>query len=474
MNVIVLNGSPKGDMSVTLQYAEYIRKKYPDHRYRVFNVAQNIKSIESKENEFDAIIDAVREADVILWAFPLYVLLVHANMKRFIELVFERGAEGAFAGKYGASISTSIKFFDNTANDYMQAISEDLGMNFVGFFAADMNDLMKADKRRLLELFAERVFTAREGNEVFLRHFAKIEYASVPYAPGSPGAPGTQNAGMRAVDTLGKKVVVIADEIVPGSNLSAMIDTFTSQFAQDIEVVDLSAVDVKGGCLGCLRCGYDNTCFWKDRDGYFDMYERKLKTADIIVFAGEIQDRYLSSKWKNFFDRGFYNTHQPSLAGKQWAFLISGPFSQTDTLRTILQAWTEFQQSGLAGIVTDECGDSAVIDAAIRSLAKNAVWAAERGYVTSETFLRVGGMKIFRDEVFGHLRMVFQSDHRYYAANGVYNFPQKNVGSRLFNNFVLLISRISSVRERFFKTELVPGMVSGHKRVVAEAKPNKL
>lgn len=462
MNVIVLNGSPKGDLSVSLQYSEYIRKNYPNHRYRVFNVAQNIKAIESKQSEFDEIMGAVREAEVVLWAFPLYILLVHANLKRFVELVFERDAAGAFGGKHAASISTSIKFFDNTANDYMQAISEDLGMRFVGFYAAEMNDLMKADRRRMLELFAERVFAARGANECIPRRFAKISYERVPYVPA---------AGARDVDARGKRIVVVADELLPGGNVAAMVDSFASQFADGVEVVDLSAVDVKGGCLGCLRCGYDNTCFWKDRDGFVAMYEEKLKTADVIAFAGEIKDRYLSAKWKNFFDRSFYNTHQPSLAGKQWAFLISGPLRQTETLRTILQAWAEFQLSGLAGIVTDEDGDSARTDAAIRSLAKNAVWAAERGYITSETFLRVGGMKIFRDEVFCDLRAVFQADHRYYRANGIYDFPQKKVGMRLANRLVLALSRLRAVRTRVFEKELLPGMIAGHRRVVAEAKP---
>jgi multimeric flavodoxin WrbA len=462
MEVVILNGSPKGNMSVTLQYAEYIRKKYPDHRYRAFNVAQNIGEIEAKRDVFDGILDAVRGADVVLWAFPLYILHVHGNMKRFIELLFERGAEGAFAGKHAASISTSIKFFDNTANDYMQAISEDLGMRFVGFFAAEMNDLMRDDKRRTLGLFAERVFASRAANEDIQRRYAKIEYERKPYAPG---------AGARDIDARGKKVVVVADELRAGGNVAAMVDSFASRFASGVEIVDLSAVDVKGGCLGCLRCGYDNTCFWKGRDGFVDMYETKLKTADIIVFAGEIHDRYLSAKWKTFFDRSFYNTHQPSLAGKQWAFLISGPLRQTETLRTILQAWTEFQRSGLAGIVTDEDGDSARTDEAIRSLAMRAVWAAERGYITNETFLRVGGMKIFRDEIFGHLRAVFQADHRNYASSGVYDFPQKSVGTRLMSGFLMLISALRPVRKRIYERELVPGMVAGLRRIVAEAKP---
>jgi len=461
MRITVINGSPKGAMGVTVQYAEYLKKAYPGHGYEVFHVAQKIGTIEKDTEEFDRVMNAVRASDLVIWAFPLYILHVHANLKRFIELVFERGAEGAFAGKYAASISTSIKFFDNLANDYMHAISEDLGMRFAGFYAAEMDDLKKPDKRRTLEAFAERVFRACENREALPRRYAPLSRETVPYAPTPPD---------RSIDAEGKRIVVVADEIRPGTNLARMIDSFASRFAKDIEIVDLSTVDIRGGCLGCLRCGYDNTCFWEGKDGFIEMYNGTLKRADVIVFAGETRDRYLSSRWKNFFDRAFFNTHQPSLEGKQWAFLISGHLRGNETLRTIIQAWTEFQQSGLAGIVTDEDGDSALLDGQIQSLAEHAVWAAGRGYITTETFLRVGGMKIFRDEVFGQLRAVFQADYRFYLARGYFDFPQRKLGMRLFNRFIFLLFKIRPIRDRFYTAELIPGMVSGQKRVVGEAK----
>jgi hypothetical protein len=65
-------------------------------------------------------------------AFPLYFLLVPSNYKRFIELIWERGAEAAFKGKYAASLSTSIHFYDHIVHNYINAISEDLDMKFAG------------------------------------------------------------------------------------------------------------------------------------------------------------------------------------------------------------------------------------------------------------------------------------------------------------------------------------------------------
>jgi multimeric flavodoxin WrbA len=98
MKIVVLNGSPKGPVSVTMQYVAYIAKRHPEHELKVFHVAQKIHGLEKDPERFEAIIEEIRGSDGVLWAFPLYILLVSSQYKRFIELIGERGASGAFAG----------------------------------------------------------------------------------------------------------------------------------------------------------------------------------------------------------------------------------------------------------------------------------------------------------------------------------------------------------------------------------------
>jgi len=43
MRIAVLNGSPKGDVSITMQYVAFIQKKFPQHEMKVLNVCQRIK-----------------------------------------------------------------------------------------------------------------------------------------------------------------------------------------------------------------------------------------------------------------------------------------------------------------------------------------------------------------------------------------------------------------------------------------------
>jgi NAD(P)H-dependent FMN reductase len=142
MKIIVLGGSPKGETSVTMQYVQFIRNKFPEHEFEVLQAAQPIRKLEQNEDAFKEIIDEVRSADGIIWAFPLYVFLVCSQYKRFIELIWERKAEGAFKGKYTAALSTSIHFYDNTAHNYMRAICDDLEMKYTGCHSAAMRDLM--------------------------------------------------------------------------------------------------------------------------------------------------------------------------------------------------------------------------------------------------------------------------------------------------------------------------------------------
>ena len=40
MKILVLNGSPKGQYSVTVQTAKYLEKKYPEHIFEFLDVGK--------------------------------------------------------------------------------------------------------------------------------------------------------------------------------------------------------------------------------------------------------------------------------------------------------------------------------------------------------------------------------------------------------------------------------------------------
>ena len=46
MKIAVINGSPKGKYSITLQTVLYLQRKYPEHTFEVLYAGQKIKALE--------------------------------------------------------------------------------------------------------------------------------------------------------------------------------------------------------------------------------------------------------------------------------------------------------------------------------------------------------------------------------------------------------------------------------------------
>jgi len=440
MKIIVLNGSPKGEDSITLQYVAYIRKHFPEHDFRIIHVSQRIKKIERDLEAFQEIIDEVRSADGVLWSFGLWVLCVPAQYMRFIELISERGMEDAFENKYAAVMTTSIHFYDHTAHNYMRAVCEDLGMKYVDAISLDIIDMMKEERRREITIFAEGFIKAIREQAATSRLFNPLTFSDFAYQPTEPKT---------RIDTRDKKVLVLTDAYDSNTNLGKMIVRFKQSFADEIDVINLNNVDIRGACLGCMRCGYDYTCTYKD--GFADFYNQRVRTADIIVFAGTVKGRYLSSTWKTFYDRAYFWNHTPSLAGKQLGYILSGPLRQNPNLIQILEASsTARQYANHVDIITDDGENSAEIDVLLQSFAQRLVSFAEKGYIRPQNFLGVGGHKVFRDDIWGRLRPLWQADYRYFKTHRLFDFPQKDYKIRVLTPILMLLTRIPSVRQKYY------------------------
>lgn len=455
MNIAVIGGSPKGDISVTIQYVKYIEKNFPDHKFQYLQATQKIKALlknKELENEFFKTID---EADIILWAFPLYFLLVHGNYKRFIELCYEK-YQHTFKDKYSASLSTSIHFYDHTAHNYIQAVSEDLGMQFISSFSPKMEDLLHRKGQEQTKQFAEQIFYAAAEKLSFPKHYPKQNSISMEYQPA---------ANKRKYQS-DKKIVIVKDQTYStGSNIEKMIQQYKVNIDGDVEIVDLSKINIKGGCLGCLKCGADNKCTYEGKDEYIEMFRTSIMTADILVWAGEIKDRYLSWQWKQFLDRSFFNTHQPVLQDKQFMFLISGPFSQDNNLREMIASYVEFQGGNLINIISDECSNSTALDSMIETAVRLSIDFAENKYVSTGTFRGIAGMKIFRDDIFEGLKIVFKMDHRTYRKQKYYDYKGHQLFHRLKMSIVYAITSIPFIKKQMY-SNMPKMMISRYQRVL--------
>ena len=114
MNILVLNGSPKGEDSITLQTVRYWEKKFGQH-FEVLHVGRKIKAL---EKNFAPALEAIAKADLLLFSYPVYTFIAPCQLHRFIELMKEHSAD--VSGKVATQLSTSKHFYDVTAHRYIQ------------------------------------------------------------------------------------------------------------------------------------------------------------------------------------------------------------------------------------------------------------------------------------------------------------------------------------------------------------------
>jgi multimeric flavodoxin WrbA len=442
MKISVLNGSPKGESSITLQYVNFIQNKFPQHTFHILHIARNIKKLEKNDDYFKTTINEIRNSDAVLWAFGLWVLVVSAQYMRFIELIWEKSEQEAFKNKYTAALSTSIHYFDNIAHNYIRSIAEDLDMKYADGLSLDIMDLTKEYQRQNIVFFAENFFNTIQQKSATSKLFMPLKYNTFKYQPSSVS---------NTVNTKGKKILVLSDDSSSNTNLEKMVNRFVQSFdtVENVNVVQLDDIDIKGGCMGCMRCGYDYHCQYKD--GFADFYNNYVRKSDIIVFSGSVKGRFLSAKWKSFYDRAFFWNHTPSLIGKQIGYIISGPLSQSPNLIEYLEASSFARQdSNHVDIITDESEDSIEIDNLLQSFAVRIIRYSENGYIKPKNFLGVGGHKIFRDDIWGRLRMIWQADHRYFKRHSKYDFPQKEYGIRIGSAIMMMLTKIPKFRNIFY------------------------
>lgn len=101
-------------------------------------------------------------------------------------------------------------------------------------------------------------------------------------------------------------------------------------------------------------------------------------------------------------------------------------------------------------IITDECENSAEIDAQLQGLAERLISYSIKGYIKPQNFLGVGGHKVFRDNIWGRLRMIWQADHRYFKRHGKYDFPQKDFKIRIMDPIGMLFTKIPKFRKKYY------------------------
>ena len=406
MNILVINGSPKGKYSITLQTLRYLERKFPEQKFEILNAGQTIRSI---EKDFAKSREMLLAADAIIFSYPVYTFVAPCQLHRFIELIKADGVD--ISGKFATQITTSKHFYDITAHKYIEDNCHDLGLNYVKGLSADMDDLLKEEGREVAEKFFSHFLWCCEKGIFERRPERKSEYIQ------------HKATACHSVEKEKKDIVIITDNTDENSNLAHMINRFRSVLPYESRIVNIAEYPFSGGCLGCFNCAVSAKCVYKD--GFDEFLRNNIQKADSIVYAFTVKDHSMGSRFKMYDDRNFCNGHRTVTVGMPVGYLVSGELSAEENLRTIIEARAEVGHNFLADVATDE-GD---VDTAIDQLSAQLDYALKNEYVPAQNFYGIGGMKIFRDLIY-KMQGMMRADHKFYKKGGYYkDFPQKDKGT---------------------------------------------
>ena len=461
MKVLVLNGSPSGKASVTLQTVEYLKALNPEHEYVVLHVGQQVKRL---EKDFSEARDALERAELIVFCYPVYTFLVPAQMHRFIELMKDSGID--FTSKYATQLTTSKHFYDTTAHRFIADNCSDMKLRYIRGLSADMDDLLtKKGQKDAREFFKYLMWNIRNG------------YYERPSAE-------TANTKCRAVqaseisDTsetdiaLNMRIALVTDydpaaeasaaESGLKSPLVSMIDRFCKRFPGKCEIVNLHEFPFAGGCIGCYHCTLSGKCIYKD--GFESFLREHINSADAIVYAFTIKDHSMGHRFKLYDDRQFCNGHRTVTMGKPVGYIVDGDLKAEENLRTLILARAEVGGNFLTGIASDMEDTDREID----QLAQQLVYAIEHKYTPPKNFYGVGGLKVFRDLIY-EMQGMMREDHRFYKKHGFYDFPQKKRGKIAMMYLVgMLLGNPKLVKKS--KKTMTDGMLVAYRRVIESVK----
>ena len=445
MKILVLNGSPKGKYSITLQHTRYLEKLYPTHQFEVLNVGQKIKSL---EKDFSAAAEAIEKADVLLFSYPVYTFIAPCQLHKFIELL--KAAKLDLSSKYATQITTSKHFYDVTAHRYVQDNCSCLGLKYIKGLSADMDDLLSEKGQKEAKDFFEYLCWSIENDY--------YEPASTPvttFAKRPVSVPVCEEEKQG-------DVVILTDCEEDNIQLASMIARFRAKLPRKTRVINIREYPFNGGCLGCFGCAITGKCVHKDG---FDEYLRKeIQTAQAIVYAFTIKDHSMGARFKLYDDRNFCNGHRTVTIGMPVGYLISGNLSREENLRPIMEGRAQVGSNILTHIATDEFATDREIDRLVSELS----YSLEHKNTGPQNFLGIGGMKIFRDLIW-LMQGMMKADHKFYKAHGQYDFPQKKRGTMLKMYLVGALISNPKVKAKMGNA-MNEGMIMPYRKVLEKVK----
>lgn len=447
MKILVLNGSPKGENSVTLQYAKYLAKISKDEfkgnvEFDFAHVGKNVYSY-THPDKLQVVLDKINCADLLVVAYPVYTFLAPSQLHKFFEILDSNKVD--LSSKYVVQLTTSKRFYDVTAHEAVKNMVLCLGGKYVDGYSADMDDILNDKLRAHFEKWWDYVLY-RVNNDIY-ESCPKIEKPLKIYTP--TAEPVAKRDG--------KKIIVVTDN-TNNNSLTCMITDFVNLCPYNVEVIDLKSQGPKSGCRGCLKCAQTGVCVIKD--GFCDLLNDTINKADAVVMAFEVVMHGISSTFKAYYDRQFVNGHRPVTAGQPTAYLVSGDYDGEANIKTYVEAKSAVGGNLNCGVVCDQTATAKDVE----QLVAKFTYALENEVTPNKNFYEVGGMRIFRDMIW-IMRGIMKLDYDYYKKHDMLDFPQKKRGTTIAMKLVGKLMRSKAINKKM-PNMMEEGMLMPYKKIV--------
>ena len=261
MRILVINGSPKGKDSVTLQTVNYLQILHPEHSFEILHAGQRIKAL---EKDFSPALEALNRADFLLFSYPVYTFVAPCQLHSFVELM--KVHKAAVAGKWASQLTTSKHFYDITAHRYIQDLCGDLGLRYIRGLSADMEDLLnKKGQQEAKDFFNYLIWSVEHGS------FEPVSavVTQPKHIPVTVPECGEEKQG---------DIVIVTDCEEDDVQLAAMIARFRAVCSRKTRVENIREYPLRGGCLGCFNCAITGKCIYTD--GFDDYLRNTIQTAE--------------------------------------------------------------------------------------------------------------------------------------------------------------------------------------------------
>ncbi|MEI0562850.1 NAD(P)H-dependent oxidoreductase [Brachyspira pulli] len=448
MKILVINGSPKGNNSITLQTLLFLEKLFIEHQFTFLNVGQKIKHY---EKNFDEIKEELENTDIIIFSYPVYTFLVPYQLYRFIELLKENNVN--IKNKFATQVSTSKHFYDITAHKFVEENCLDLGLKYIKGLSADMEDLIeKKGQDDAINFFNYLIFCA-ENNLNIKENANNKKIEKIVYKR------KTEDNGANNKE---KDILILTNCSDKDESLRNMIEDFKSIFPYKTREINIRDYKFHGGCLGCFGCAIIGKCVYKD--GFDDFLRKDIQTADAIIYAFSIENHYTHSSFKLYEDRQFCNGHRMVTEGMPVGYIISGDYDKEYNLQTLVEARCEVGGNFLTHVAND-CNRDAYDE--LLKLSSIMKYAIDNKCTRPKNFYGVGGMKIFRDLIYV-MQGLMKEDHKYYKKHNVYDFPQKQRMKMLQIKLVGALISIPSMQSKM-KNKMNEYILMPYKKIIDNA-----